>query len=158
MKEQPSLALRAFLKAYPWRRIDPVPCSLLSKPIDECSVALVSSAGLVVPGHTPFDSKVTGGDFGYRLIPADVDVSSLEEHHRSDSFDHSGIETDRNLALPLDRLRELAIQGEIGRVAPRHISLMGSITAPGRLMKHTAPQVVDLLVDDQVDIALLVPV
>ena len=30
---------------------------------------------------------------------------------------------------------------EIGEVAPRHASLMGSITAPGRLIRRTAPAV-----------------
>lgn len=151
-------ALRTFLKAYPWRRIDPVPRAALGKPLAACRVALVSSAGLVVPGDTPFDETVRGGDYSHRVIPAGVDVASLEEHHRSDSFDHGGIEADPNLALPLDRLHELAAEGTIGKVAPRHVSFMGSVTAPGRLMTKTVPQVVDLMTSDEVDVALLVPV
>lgn len=150
--------LQAFLKTYPWRRIDPVPVTVLEKPLRECRLALVSSAGFVVPGDVPFDSSVSGGDFSFRVIPSDVEIASLEEHHRSDSFDHSGLEADRNLGLPLDRAHELAAAGVIGDVAPRHISLMGSITAPGRLLKRTAPEVVNLMLADQVDIALLVPV
>jgi hypothetical protein len=35
---------------------------------------------------------------------------------------------------------------------------MGSITAPGRLTSRTAPEAAQLLVDDRVDVALLVPV
>jgi hypothetical protein len=35
---------------------------------------------------------------------------------------------------------------------------MGSITAPGRLIKRTAPQAAQSLVDDGVDVAILVPV
>jgi len=77
---------------------------------------------------------------------------------RSTSFDHRGIEADRNLALPLDRLRELAAEGEIGEVAPRHLSFMGSITAPNRLVRHSAPEAAEILVRDAVDVALLVPV
>ena len=117
--------LRTFLRAYRWKRLDPVPVARLDRPVDRCRVALVSSAGLVTPGDRPFDERVKGGDWGYRLIARDVDVGSLEEHHRSDSFDHAGIEADRNVALPLDRLHELAAAGEIGEVAPRHVSLMG---------------------------------
>lgn len=150
--------LRTFLKAYRWRRIDPVPRTTLAKPLGKCRVALVSSAGLVVPGDRPFDETVKGGDFSHRVIPSDADVASLEEHHRSDSFDHAGIEADPNVGLPLDRLHELAAEGTIGGVAPRHVSLMGSVTAPGRLMKQTVPEVVDLLTGDDVDVALLVPV
>jgi len=152
------LSLRAFMRTYPWRVIDPVPAVELARPVSSCRVAVVSSAGLVVPGDPPFDPDVRGGDFSYRVIPADADVQRLEEHHRSDAFDHSGIEADRNLAMPLDRLREMAANGDIGSVAPRHISLMGSITAPGRLVKRTLPEVADLLISDQVDVAVMVPV
>ena len=153
-----SLALRAFLKTYRWRKIDPVPVARLSKPLSECRTALVSSAGFVVPGDTPFSNSVRGGDYSFRIIPADADVQSLEEHHRSDSFSHAGVEADRNMGLPLDRLHEMAADGIIGDVAPRHISLMGSITAPGRLVKRTLPEVADIMVEDQVDIGLMVPV
>ncbi len=152
------LSLRVFMRSYPWRVIDPVPASGLARPVSSSRVAVVSSAGLVVPGEPPFDPEVRGGDYSYRIIPADVEVQSLEEHHRSDAFDHSGIEADRNLAVPLDRLREMAAKGQIGSVAPRHISLMGSITAPGRLVKRTLPQVADVLCADRVDVALMIPV
>jgi D-proline reductase (dithiol) PrdB len=152
------LWLRATLKLYPWRRISPVPCTTLAKPLAACRVALVTSAGLVPPGEAPFDESIKGGDWSYRIIRGDADVQALGEFHRSESFDHAGIARDRNLALPLDRLRALAGEGTIGSVAPRHLSFMGSITAPGRLVKKSAPEAAALLVDDQVDIALLVPV
>jgi D-proline reductase (dithiol) PrdB len=35
---------------------------------------------------------------------------------------------------------------------------MGSITAPGRLVKHSAPEIAELFVEDQVDLAVMVPV
>lgn len=152
------LWLRATLKVYPWRRVDPVPCARLRKPIDQCRVALVTSAGIVPPDQPPFEASIKGGDWSYRVIPRDADVSALGEFHRSKSFDHTGVVADRNLALPLDRVRELAVTREIGEVAPRHLSFMGSITAPGRLVRDSAPAAAQLLVDDAVDIALLVPV
>ena len=152
------LSLRAFLKVYRWRRIDPVPVARLRTTLDRCTVALVSSAGLVVPGDEPFRDSVKGGDWSYRIIAADADVGQLEEHHRSDAFSHEGIEADRNMGLPLDRLHELHAEGVIGGVAPRHISLMGSITAPGRLVTYTLPEVAEILAADHVDVALMVPV
>ena len=81
-----------------------------------------------------------------------------EDAQRSKSYDHAGVRQDPNLALPVDRLRELAQRGRIGSVNARHYSFMGSITAPGRLVKRSAPQAADTLVSDQVDVALLVPV
>jgi D-proline reductase (dithiol) PrdB len=152
------LWLRAVLLAYPWRRIDPVPVAPLRKPLSECRVALVTTAGLVPRGAPAFDAQVRGGDVSYRVIGADADLTTLEEHHRSSSFDHSGIAKDRNLALPLDRLHELAEERVIGEVAPRQISFMGSITAPGRLVRDTAPNAATVLQEDAVDVALLVPV
>jgi D-proline reductase (dithiol) PrdB len=152
------LWLRATLKVYPWRRVDPVPCTPLRRPIAKSRVALVTTAGLVPPGLPPFDERIKGGDYSYRVIASNADVQALSDFHRSESFDHAGIASDRNVAFPLDRLRELASTGEIAKIAPRHLSFMGSITAPGRLMKRAAPEAARLLVQDEVDIALLVPV
>jgi D-proline reductase (dithiol) PrdB len=151
-------SLRAFARAYPWRRVDPIPVARLARPIACCRVGLISTAGLVVPGDDPFDGGIRGGDFSYRVIPSNTEVRLLEEHHRSHAFDHAGIEADRNIGLPLDRLHDMAAAGDIGEVAPRHVSLMGSITAPGRLVRHILPVVADLFIEDRVDVALLVPV
>ncbi len=101
--------LRAVLAAYPWRRLNPVPFAALRKPLPECRVALVTKAGLVPPGQPAFDAGTRGGDVSYRVISAGADLSRLEEHHRSSTFDHAGIAKDRNLALPLDRLHELVL-------------------------------------------------
>ena len=153
-----SFTTRLFLKAYPWRRIDPVPWTPLKKPLAQCKLALVSSAGLVLPGQAPFDPTIKGGDPGFREIPGNAEVSSLIDTHRSESFDHTGVHQDPNLALPLDRVRELAERGRIGSVAPRHLSFMGSITAPGRFVRDMVPQAANWLTGDGVDVALLVPV
>jgi D-proline reductase (dithiol) PrdB len=153
-----SLKYKLFLKTYRWRRIDPVPWTPLIKPLKASRVALVSSAGFVTPEQPRFDDAKRGGDTSFREIPFSVDVSTLVESHRSDIFDHSGIRQDPNLAFPIDRLNELYTNGRIGAVNKRHLSLMGSITAPGRLIKRSAPEAVQCLVDDGVDVALLVPV
>ena len=152
-----SLSVRMFLKAYRWRRIDPVPFTRISKPLAECRVALVSSAGLVLPEQAPFD-EVRGGDTSFREIPADTVLSRLIDAQRSESYDHAGVLADPNLALPIERLRELAERGRIGSANHRHLSFMGSITAPGRLVKRSAPEAARMLLSDGVDVALLVPV
>jgi D-proline reductase (dithiol) PrdB len=150
--------MRLFLKAYPWRRIDPVPWTPLRRRLAESKLALVSSAGLVMPGQEPFDSSRRGGDQSFREIPGDCDPSLLIDSHRSQTFDHSGMRRDANLAFPIDRARELVASGRIGSLARHHLSFMGGITAPGRLTKRTAPAAVSSLLADGVDTALLVPV
>lgn len=152
------LSTQLYLRAYRWRRIDPVPWSVPRRALAESRVGLVSSAGMVLPDQEPFDEGVRGGDWSWRQIPGGTEVATLRETHRSNSFDHAGIVADANLAFPLDRLRELAAAGVVGDVAPRHASIMGSITAPNRLASRTAPEIADLFCGDQVDVALLVPV
>ncbi|HJX26997.1 MAG TPA: glycine/sarcosine/betaine reductase selenoprotein B family protein [Thermoanaerobaculia bacterium] len=152
------LSNRLFLKAYPWRRIDPVPWTPLRRPLAESRVALVTSAGFVLPGQEPFDDGIRGGDTSFREIPNEADVATLIETHRSQSFDHTGIRSDPNLAFPLDRFRELVAGGRIGALNHRHISFMGSITAPGRLLRDSAPEVARRLAADGVEAVLLVPV
>jgi D-proline reductase (dithiol) PrdB len=141
------LPVRLFLKAYPWRRIEPVPWARLKRPLNESRLALVSTAGLVLPSQEPFDNDVRGGDWSFREIPADADMKTLVDAHRSASYDHGGVHADANLAFPIDRI-----------VNHRHFSLMGSITAPGRMTSRSAPAVADALAADGVDAVLLVPI
>ncbi len=153
-----SLVARTFLRAYRWRKIDPVPWAPLEKPLSDCRLALVSSAGFVTPNQAAFDGSVRGGDPSFRSIPSDFPSADLIDTHRSDSFDHEGMVRDPNLAFPVDRVRELIESGRIHSASDEHFSFMGSITAPGRLVRDTAPEVASRLASNQVDVALLVPV
>lgn len=157
-QDELTLPVRLFLKSYRWRRIDPVPWTPLRKPLAQSRLALVSSAGFVLPDQERFQANLAGGDGSFREIPADADVSVLMDAHKSKSFDHSGMDSDPNLAFPLDRARELVERGRIGSLNHRHLSFMGSITAPGRLVRDHAPEAARRLVADGVDVALLVPV
>jgi D-proline reductase (dithiol) PrdB len=149
---------RIFLRSYPWRRIDPVPWTPLEKPLARCRLAIVSSAGFVLPDQPRFDEAKRGGDTSFREIPADIPASTLVDAHRSETFDHTAMREDPNLAFPVDRVRELADRGRIESVNRRHLRFMGAITAAGRLPRHTAPEATRALTEDRVDIALLVPV
>lgn len=76
--------------------------------------------------------------------------------HVSVNFDRSGFQQDPNLVFPLELLRKLEANGEIGSVANWHYSFMGA-TDPTR-MNETAPQVARLLKEDGVTAAILIPV
>lgn len=152
-----SLKNRIFMSTYRYRKVDPVPWAAPRKPLREARVALVTTGAVYAPGQEPFDESFKGGDFSFRELSAVVDVATLGIAHKSDAFDQTGFLADRNLGFPLDRLREMAASGEIGSLNHRHLSFMGSITAPGRLVTETAPRAADLLAADGVDVALLVP-
>jgi D-proline reductase (dithiol) PrdB len=152
-----SLKNRIFMATYRYRTVEPVPWAVPRRPLREARVALVTSGAVYARGQEPFDEEKKGGDVSYRVIPRDADISALGIAHKSDAFDQSGFRADRNLGFPLDRLREMEAAGAIGSLAPRAISFMGSISAPGRLVKETAPEAAALLEADGVDVALLVP-
>jgi len=121
-------------------------------PLSRRRVAIVSSAGLVVRGETPF----RGRDADYRVIPADTRPDELLISHISVNFDRTGFQEDWNLVFPLDRLRELAAEGAIGKVAPIHYSFMGA-TDPVQ-MEPYARALAERLKQDSVDTVVLPPV
>lgn len=135
-----------------------MPWTPLRKPLSESRIAVVSTAGMVAPGQPPFDDGVRGGDWSLREIPDSIDVRTLIETHRSESFDHRPLGLDANIAFPLDRIHELVADGVIGSANHRHLSFMGSLTATKSLTGTSAPQAAQALASDGVDIALLVPV
>jgi D-proline reductase (dithiol) PrdB len=159
------LTERLLLKAYPFSRYGPRsahPASMavtpLRKPLSACTVALVTTAGLSLADQPPFDTSIRMGDSSFREFPGDISPQTLQMNHRSWVVDQTDILRDRNLVLPLDRLREMQARGEIGAIAPRHYSFMGSIIGPARLIKQSAPEVARRLMADRVDVAMLTPV
>ena len=122
------------------------------KPIVEARVAIVSTAGLQRRGDRPF--SVNSAD--YRLLPSNTPAADLEMSHISINFDRSGFQQDHNIALPIDRLNEFAVEGKIGSVAAIHYSFMGA-THPDKL-EHAASQLAGVLKQDRVDSVLLVPI
>ncbi len=115
-------------------------------------VALISTAGLHRRGDRPFDG-MTGE---YRVIPKDCEANDLVMTHVSTNFDRTGFQQDWNVVFPLDRLKELVVEGVIGSVAEYHYSFMGA--ADPSQMEPSARNLVGLLKEDRVDGALLVPV
>ncbi|MBS0242677.1 MAG: selenoprotein B glycine/betaine/sarcosine/D-proline reductase [Proteobacteria bacterium] len=122
------------------------------KPAAQSRVAIISTAGLQRRGDAPF--AVGSGD--YRLLPGDLDARDLVMSHISTNFDRTGFQEDHNVVFPIDRLKELAHEGDIGSVASMHYAFMGATPPSG--IERPARQLAGLLKQDQVDAVLLVPV
>jgi D-proline reductase (dithiol) PrdB len=123
------------------------------KPLTESTVAIVSTAGL----HLRTDMPFTAGALDYRVVPGDADWADIVMSHISANFDRSAFEHDPNISFPSDRLREMAVAGEIGAVGDRHYSFMGAMPRP-ELFEDTGSEVGRMLAADGVDVALLIPV
>jgi D-proline reductase (dithiol) PrdB len=120
-------------------------------PLARARVAIVTTAGLTRPGEVWDDQSSA-----FRAIGPDE--RDIVLGHNSTNFDRTGYAVDRNVAFPIDRLEELAREGAIGSVAPRHLSFLGSTFELGTMRLDTGPQAARLLRSDGVDIVLLTPV
>jgi D-proline reductase (dithiol) PrdB len=152
----PSLA-KSFIESYaPWESED-IPWSPLIKPLSECTVAMVTTAGAHHRDQTPFDMVDKNGDPSYRVIDITKPLSTLMITH--DYYDHRAADRDINVVFPIERLREFEHEGVIGKLADRHYGFMGHITGPHimTLITRTAPEVARLLKRDGVDAVLLTP-
>jgi D-proline reductase (dithiol) PrdB len=135
----------------------PPPWTPLAKPVTQCRVALVTTAGVHRNEDAPFNMEDKQGDPTYRIIPRDVSHEALCITH--DYYDHRDADKDLNIVFPLDRLQEFAREHIIGEVAPFHYSFMGHIDGPHvpRLLTDTAPSVAQRLKREQVDAVVLTP-
>lgn len=122
-------------------------------PLNEATVAIVTSAAI----HIADDDRFAAGDTSYRAI--DKAARDLVLGHWSPNFDRSGFAADINVVYPIDRLEELAADGVIGAVAPRHISFAGNQPDDvSTLRLDSGPAAARDLLDDGVDIVILTPV
>ncbi len=138
-------------------QVGEVPWASARIPLREASIVLVTSAGVHLKHDAPFDMENPDGDASFRVIPGNASLRDLTITH--DYYDHRAADRDLNCVFPLDRLRELARAGKIGRVAPRHVGTMGHILGPEerRLVAETAPAIARLFVADGVDYVLATP-
>ena len=132
---------------------DPAPFTT-PKPLRDARVAIVTTAGF----RFDVGSVWALGDASFTVLPDER--RDFRIAHASTNFDRSGVIADLNVVFPVDRLHELAAQGVIGSVAPRHLSFMGAQPdhTATTLRLDTGPAAAQLLLEDGVDVVLLTPV
>lgn len=153
----PSLAQR-FISAYkPWESGEATPWTSVTKPLNECRLAIVTTSGLHHPEQPPFDMQDSEGDPSFREISGKSIADSYQITH--DYYDHSDAEKDLNIIFPIERLQELQADGTLGQLNHRHFSFMGHIDGHhiATLVGKSAPQVIERLRQDAVDVVLLTP-
>ena len=148
---------RRTLEFFPCLEHDDAPWVTLGKPLSQCRVALVTSAGLHLRDDKPFSRDDPGGESTYRVIPSDCDPAEVMQSHFSIGFDHTGIYRDLNVTFPVDRLRELVERGEVGSLSANFYSFMGALRDPSRVIEETGPEVARRLAEEGVDVVLLTP-
>ncbi|MEE9256270.1 MAG: glycine/sarcosine/betaine reductase selenoprotein B family protein [bacterium] len=145
------------------RQADPAktPWTPLGKPLSECKVTLISTAGIYLKGDESFDydrerREPTFGDPTHREIPRTAGQDDVEYSHLHVEMD--SLRKDRNVAWPVDIFEDLESEGVIGRLADTLYSIMGYIPNFHPLLKRTAPKMIAKMKEEGVDAAVLVPV
>jgi D-proline reductase (dithiol) PrdB len=154
-------ASRQIMKAWAARETHTtIPFASLTKPLRECTIALVSTAGVARNDDVPFDQEGERrdpwwGDPSFRKIPLGTTEKDVKLYHMH--IDTRFGESDLDVVLPMRRLIELSSEGVIGRAANTHYSVMGYILEPTQLVEQTAPAIVQCMKNESVDAAALFP-
>lgn len=141
------------------------PFSPLGKPLNQSRIALLTTAGIwdrtrdVGFDYAREKREPFWGDPSGRIIPAAIEGDNVGTGHLHINNLH--IQSDFNVVLPLDRLRELVGQGVVGAIAKNHYSVMGYQGFPPHLAAwehETIPHFIGQLQADDVDAVVLAPV
>ena len=124
----------------------------LRKPISESTVGIFTSAGVQMANDTPLAET---NDLSYRLISREWPTSEMVIAHKTPV--RIWATQDINVAFPRDRLVELEEESTIGRLAPRSVSMVGSITRFTELMEQTVPAIQKEFESQGVDLVFLFP-
>ncbi len=134
-----------------------IPWTPLDKPLAECTVTLISTAGVHCDDDEPFDVDALEGDPTYRVVPADTPLDRLSVTHTH--YPHRFLDADLNVVWPADRLRELAEDGVL-RLARRFYGFGFAGTLTRAFVDEpdgTAHRLAAQAQEDGCDIALVAP-
>jgi D-proline reductase (dithiol) PrdB len=117
---------------------------------------LITSAGAYLKGEQmPFDDGNATGDYTIRVFPSDTSPEQIDFAHPF--YDHSAVDGDQQVLVPLGHLHDLTAEGVIGELAPSVVSFMGYQPVATRLVDETVPAVLEAVRAEEVDAVLLVP-
>lgn len=122
----------------------------VTKELKDMTVALATAAGV----HLKTDSRFNlAGDTTYRVIPDTATTEELMVSHGG--YDNADANRDINCMFPIDRLHELAKEGYIKGVAPKHFGFMGGGGNQEVFTESTGPEIAKQLVEEGVDAVVL---
>jgi Glycine/sarcosine/betaine reductase selenoprotein B (GRDB) len=117
---------------------------------------LISSAGGYLPAtQPPFDAAHPLGDYQIRTFSASTQLDRIAYAH--EHYDHTAVDADPQVLMPLQHLADLVTERAIGALAPSVVSFMGYQPDVGRVLDEMIPAVLAVARSEQIDAALLVP-
>ncbi len=143
--------------AYPFVVNADVPFTPLRRPLTECTIVPITSAGVYLRDRqAAFDEANPEGDQSYRILPTTLPQADVAIAHGH--YDPTNALADINTVYPVDRLRKLATEGVIAGLTPVGYSFMGYLTDAGSFASTTAQTIAEHVISSGADAAFLVPV
>ena len=153
-KSREYYATQGYTQPYQWAYNKDVPFNMLSKPLSDCTVGVVTTATLTAHWQNLPDgqSRPQKRPYAESSYPVPDALYTMDMEWDKDTTHTDDLDT----YLPLHRLQELQQSGLIGKVSPR---FYGAPTTYSKrqTQESDAPVIFSWCEEDGVDIALLVP-
>ena len=117
---------------------------------------LITTSGAFLPAsQEPFDAPNPLGDYSTRTFPSSTPFDQIAYAH--DHFDHTDVNEDPQVLLPLHHLKDMVDAGAIGELAPSVVSFSGYHPDVTQVINTTIPPILAIAKEEAVNAALLVP-
>jgi len=156
-KSREYYASQGYDAPYRWARFDDVPFTPLVKPLAQSRIGVVTTSTLLAAGAVVPESDGDPGDLPGSVHTGPMDPPPARLYTDNRSWDKEATHTnDTESFLPADRLRECVEQGRLGAVSERFYAVPTEYSQRST-QEADAPEIARLMRDDQVDVAMLVP-
>lgn len=137
-----------------------IPWTPMSKPLNQTTLALVTSAGISLKTDPPFDMErekkdPLWGDRSFRAIPRGTTEKEIDVNHLH--INTNLVKQDINVILPLARMAEFEKEKIIGRLAPTAYSFYGFQWQNTDFLKEAIKPISKMMKDEKVEAVLLTP-
>ncbi len=148
---------QGYEKPYKWACNETAPFMPLAKPLAASTVTIISTSEIAIKEDPRFaedaETKALGNVYA---VPSNTPSAKL--YSRTQSYDRYATSLDDpNAYFPIDRLREAAAAGRIGKVASQCLGVYNAYSQR-KTTERDAPDVLGQCKAMGVDVALLVPV
>lgn len=118
-------------------------------------ILITSAGGYLKNSQSPFDAPNPLGDYSIRTFPMTTSFTEIDFAH--DHYDHTAVNADPQVLLPLRHLEDLVNEGIIGSLHDTVISYSGYLPISTRTVDELFPQILKLVNESGAQAALLVP-
>ena len=116
---------------------------------------ITTAGAYLADAQQPFDAPNPLGDYTIRQFPVDTPFEALAYAH--EHYNHTDVNADPQVLLPLRHLEQMVAEGKIGELAPSVISFSGYHPDIVRVVNKLTPAILDVAKAEKPDAVLLVP-